>query len=96
MAVLVTERLLPVFKSNHLCHALPSINRVMSRPRSLALGRCYFISSGVLVRSPHRAHALPAFFLFLVLYHLPPAGNALCLRLLFRYETLGGKLKFVF
>ena len=53
--------------------------------------------AGVLpIRRPHRAHALPAFFLFLVLYHLPPAGNALCLRLLFRYETLGGNLKFVF
>ena len=56
MAVLVTTRLLPVFKSNRFMHC-PQL--IVSCP---ALDRWplrrYCISSGVLDRSPHRAHAL--------------------------------------
>ena len=37
MAVLVTARLLLVFKPNRLCHFLPSMNCVISYPRLLAL-----------------------------------------------------------
>ena len=96
MAVLVTERLLPVFKSNHLCHALPSINRVMSHPRLLALALLFYLLQRPGKKPSSCSYALPAFFLFLVLYRLPPAANALRLHLLFRYETLGGNLRCVF
>ena len=63
MAVLVTTRLLPIFKSNRF---MPCPQLIVSCP---ALDRWpwrrYYISSGVLDRSPHRAHASPAFSLFL-------------------------------
>ena len=72
MAVLITARLLAVFKSNRSCHALPSINRVISCPRSLKWRR-YCMHLLRRFRSPSSCSCRPRLhaFLFLVLCTIP-------------------------
>ena len=74
--IIITARLLAVFKSNRSCHALPSINRVISCPQSLKWRR-YWMHLLRRFRSPSSCSCRPRLrpsSCFFVLYipGLPP------------------------